>query len=118
MSLAFTSFVFDSAEYSPGATITLTVDYTSTDTASSASIANAVTVTLSDAASGSVAQASDGSASFPMFSTSVPATGAEPVSVSASDNRATPGTWALVSNTPGPETVAPFSGIAILTSTA
>ena len=115
MALAFTSFAFDQAEYSSGATITLVVDYTSTDTASAASIANAVTVTLSDAASGSVAQASDGSASFPMFNTAVPA-GAQPVTVSAADSRTPSGAWALVSNTLSG--TGPFTGVAVLTSTA
>jgi hypothetical protein len=117
MSLAFISFSFDQPSYSPGQTINLTVVYTSTDLAAASSVASAVSVTLNDSASGSVAQASDGSAAFPMFATAIPADSAQPVTVSATDNRATPGAWAVVSNSLAGD-AAPFTGTAVLTSTA
>jgi hypothetical protein len=117
MSLAFTSFTFDQAQYSPGQTITLTAAYTSTDPAEASSVASAVTVVLSDAASGTVTQTSDGSPAFPDFTTSVSADSAQPTTVSATDSRSTPGVWTLVSNS-FTGTAAPFTGTAVLTSTA
>jgi len=117
MSLAFTSFAFDQPEYAPGAVITLTVEYSSSDLEAASSVASAVTASLSDSTSGTVTQASDGSAAFPDFTVSTPASTAEPVTVSATDNRTAPGTWTLVSNTLS-GTAAPFTGVAVLTSTA
>jgi hypothetical protein len=116
VALTFTSFSFDQPEYNPGQTITLTVDYTSTDLAAASDVTSAVTVTLTDAA-GTLAQASDGSASFPQFTVATPADTAQPVTVTATDNRTAPGTWALVSSTLS-GTAAPFTGVAVLTSTA
>ena len=117
MSLAFVSFAFDAPEYNPGQAINLTVNYTSSDLASAASVASAVTVTLTDAASGAVTQASDTSGNFPDLTVTAPSAGAQPTSVSASDSRATPGTWTLVSNTISGD-AAPFTGVAVLSSTA
>lgn len=110
MALTFTSLTFDQASYAPGQAITLTVDYTSTDEAPASSVTNAVTVALADAASGSVTQSQD-------FTVSTPANEAEPVTVSATDDRSTPGTWTLVSSALT-GTAPPFSGTAVLTSAA
>lgn len=117
MSLAFTSFTFDQPEYNPGQTITLSVVYTTTDLAAATTVTSAVTAVLTDATSGSVSQASDGSASFPNFVVSNPSGSPEPVDVTVTDDRTTPGTWTLVSNTVA-GTAAPFTGTAVLTSTA
>ena len=117
MALTFTSWSFDSASYAPGATITLTVSYSSTDEDAATDVASAVTATLSDSTSGSVSQSSDASGNFPEFTVSTPANAAEAVTVSATDNRATPGVWTVVSNefaAGGP----PFEGTAVLTSVA
>lgn len=118
MSLAFTSFSFDQPEYNPGQTITLTVTYTSTDEAAGSSVVSAVTAALTDASTTTaVTQTSDGSASFPDFTVTTPANSAEPTTVAVSDNRSTPGTWALVSNNIAGN-ASPFTGTAVLTSTA
>jgi hypothetical protein len=115
MALTISGWAFDQPVYNPGATITLTIDYTSTDS-SAANVSSAVTVTVSDAVSGAVTQASDGSVSFPDFATAGAVT-ADPTTVSVSDNRPTPGTWTQVSNTLS-GTAAPFTGVAVLTSVA
>lgn len=112
MALSFTSWSFDSASYAPGSTITLTVSYSSTDEAAASDVANAVTVALSDASSGSVSQSSDSSGNFPEFTVSTPSGAAEPVEVSA-----TPGTWTVVSNAFA-GAASPFEGTAVLTSVA
>ena len=117
MALSFTSWSFDSASYAPGAAITLTVEYSSTDEAAATDVASAVTATLSDTTSGSVSQSSDTSGNFPDFTVSTPANEAESVTVSAVDDRAVPGVWTVVSNVfaaGGP----PFEGTAVLTSVA
>jgi len=116
MSLAFTSFSFDKTLYNPLDVITLTVEYVSSDTAAASSVASAVTVVLADS-TGTASQASDGSAVFPDFTTAIPATGAEPVTVSASDSRTPSGTWTVASNSFTGST-APFTGTAVLTSVA
>lgn len=117
MALTFTSFAFDSASYTPGAPVTLTVGYESTDLADASDITTAVTVTLSDAASGTVSQSSDSSGNFPGFVTETAADSAEPVTVAATDSRTPSGAWALVSNTLSGSS-APFTGVAVLTGTA
>jgi hypothetical protein len=115
MSLVINSWSFDQPVYTTGSTITLTVDYTSTDTTSTpADTAFNVTVTVADSAD-SVTNTSDGSVAFPMFTTSTPgAESADPTTVTVTDNR--PGTWTLVSNTLS--AAAPFTGVAVLTSVA
>lgn len=117
MSLAFTSFAFDKAVYNPGDAITLTVVFTSDDVVPAASVASAVSVTLSDDASGSVTQTSDGSAAFPDFSVETVSDTAQPVNVSATDTRTPSGTWTVQSNSFA-GTAAPFTGTAVLTSVA
>lgn len=116
MTLAFTSWSFDKPVYTPGEPITLTVEFTSSDLVSSAAVASAVTVVLSDAA-GQATQASDASGNFPEFSTQASSDTPQPVTASATDSRTPSGTW-----TAGPVTftgaAAPFSGTAVLTSTA
>lgn len=114
MALSFTSWSFDAVSYAPGATVTLTVGYTSTDVADASDVANAVTVTLADAASGSVSQSSDDSGNFPSFNVATPGTGAEPVTVSAVGG-ANP--WTVVSNDLTGD-ASPFTGSAVLTSVA
>lgn len=117
MSLVINSWSFDQPVYTTGSTITLTVDYTSTDTTSTPTdTAFNVTVTVADSAD-SVTNTSDGSVAFPMFTTSAPGTEtADPTTLTVTDNRATPGTWTLVSNTLSD--AAPFTGVAVLTSVA
>lgn len=115
MSLTITGWSFDQSVYNPGAVVTLTIDYTSTDS-SAADVSSAVTVTVSDATSGAVTQASNGSVAFPDFTTAGAAS-ADPTTVTVSDNRPTPGTWTQVSNTLS-GTAAPFSGVAVFTSVA
>jgi hypothetical protein len=112
VALTFTNWNFDAASYAPGATVTLTVNYSSTNEVAASDVANAVTVTLSDASGALASQSSDASGNFPEFTVSTPANAAEPVTVSAS-----PGTWTVVSNAfaaGGP----PFEGTAVLTSVA
>jgi hypothetical protein len=116
MSLAFTSWSFDSASYVSGQTVTLTVLYTSTDVVPDATLANAVTVALSDA-SGSLSQSSDTSGNFPSFETEAVSNTPQPTTVSATDSRSPSGTWTVVSNTIDP-TQTPFAGTAVLTSVA
>lgn len=116
MALVFTSFNFDKAVYNPGDTITLTVGYTSDDLVAASSVASAVTVALSDEA-GTAAQTSDGSASFPDFNVETTSETPQPTTVSAEDNRAVPGAWAVQSNAFSGDT-APFAGVAVLTSVA
>lgn len=112
--LAFTSFAFDQATYTPGQAVTLTVSYTSDDLDPGTSVSTAVSVALSDTGN-TVSQSSDGSAAFPGFTT-VTASGAPlPVTVTVSDPR--PGTWTLVSNSFSGD-AAPFTGTAVLTSVA
>jgi hypothetical protein len=117
MSLTINSWSFDQPVYAPGATITLTVNYTSTDVTSTPSDTAAnITVTVSDSADSAVVT-SDGSAAFPMLNTSAPgAETVDPTTVSVTDSRPTPGTWTLVSNTLAD--AAPFTGVAVLTSVA
>jgi hypothetical protein len=115
MSLTITGWSFDQAVYNPGATITLTIDYTSTDS-SAADVSSAVTVTVSDATSGAVTQASNGSVAFPDFTTAG-AESADPTTVTVSDNRSPAGTWNQVSNVLS-GSAAPFSGVAVFTSVA
>ena len=107
MSLSITSLSFDQAVYNPGAVITLTVMYTSTDTAAS-DITSAVTATVTDAVSTVT--------SSPATLTVAAAGQAEPTTVTAADNRTPAGTWVLVSN--GFTGTGPFTGTAVLTSTA
>jgi len=114
MSLAFTSFVFDQTSYVPGQPVNLTVTYTSDDLDPGTSVETAVTVALSDAA-GSVSQTSDGSASFPLFTTVTPSGTPMATTVEATDPR--PGTWILVSNSFAGD-AAPFTGTAVLSSVA
>jgi hypothetical protein len=116
MSLSFSSWSFDAASYLPGAVITATVNYTSTDV-DSADIESALTVALSDAASGTVTQTSDTSGNFPSFDVSAPGDAPEATTVTATDNQNPAGSWTLVSNT-FTGTVAPFAGVAILTGVA
>lgn len=120
MALVFTSFVFDRtpAVYSPGEPITLTVSFTSDDVVPPSEIASAVTVALSDQASGTVSMTSDGSASFPGFSVASSSETVEPATVEASDNRATPGTWTVAQPPVFTGSAAPFAGTAVLTSVA
>jgi hypothetical protein len=114
VALAITSWSFDQAVYNSGDTITLTIDYTSTDFTAS-DVSSAVTVSVTDSA-GTASQTSDGSASFPEFSTAGAAT-VDPTTVSVSDNRLTPGVWTEVSNTVS-GSAAPFTGVAVFTSVA
>lgn len=116
MSLAFTSWSFDSASYVTGQTVTLTVLYTSTDVVQDATLANAVTVSLSDASS-SLSQSSDTSGSFPSFETETVSNTPQPTTVSASDSRSPSGTWTVVSNTLDASQT-PFAGSAVLTTVA
>ena len=116
MSLAFTSWSFDSPSYVSGQVVTLSVLYTSTDVVPDATLANAVTVSLSDA-SGSLSQSSDTSGSFPSFETETPSSTPQPTSVSASDSRSPSGTWTVVSNSID-SSQTPFAGTAVLTSVA
>jgi hypothetical protein len=116
MSLAITSFSFDQPSYPPGAVVTLTVGYTSTDVAAASSVATAVTVALSDA-DNSATQVSDGSATYPDLTTVTPGTNAEATTVSATDSRTPSGTWTLVSNNISGSAPS-FTGIAVLTGTA
>ena len=116
MSLAISSWVFDKAVYNPGDLITLTVSYTSTDVLPANALTHAVTVMLSDA-TGTATQASDASASFPDFTTETPSGVPEPVTVTVTDSRVPSGVWTLVSDS-FTGTVSPFTGTAVLTSTA
>lgn len=114
MALAFTGWTFDQPSYAPGATMTLTVTYTSTDVEAATDVARAVTVVVTDSA-GNATQTSDGSTTYPDFTVSTPGTAADPTTVTATDPR--PATWTLVSNTfagAAPE----FTGTAVLTSVA
>jgi hypothetical protein len=114
MALTITGWTFDQPVYNPGATITLTVNYSSTDETTS-NVSSSVLVTMTDSA-GSASQTSDGSVNFPDFATAGAVT-ADPATVSVSDNRPTPGTWAQVSNVLS-GSAAPFAGVAVFTSVA
>ena len=114
MALTITGWTFDQPVYNPGATITLTVNYSSTDETIS-NVSSSVLVTMTDSA-GSASQTSDGSVNFPDFATAGAVT-ADPTTVSVSDNRSPAGTWTEVSNTLS-GTVSPFAGVAIFSSVA
>jgi hypothetical protein len=106
-SLSITGLSFDQAVYSPGETITLTVTYTSDDF-TAASITSTAAVTVTDASTSA-------SQSAP-FSVADGTQAMLPVTVSATDDRATPGTWAVQSDTVAGS--GPWTGTAVLTSTA
>jgi hypothetical protein len=116
MPLAFTSWSFDASSYTPGQAVNLTVLYTSTDVVPDATLANAVTVALSDA-SGSLSQSSDASGNFPSFETETVSNSPQPTTVSATDSRSPSGTWTVVSNTLDASQT-PFAGTAVLSSVA
>jgi hypothetical protein len=117
MALIINSWSFDQPSYTTGQTITLTVNYTPDTTGGTVTTVSDVTVTVSDA-SNTATQASDPTnGGFPQFTvdSGTPET-AEPTTVTVTDDRATPGTWTLVSNTLSD--AAPFTGVAVLTSVA
>lgn len=114
MALTITSWSFDQPVYTTGATITLTINYDSTD-ATAADVASAVTVTVTDSA-GTATQASDTSGNFPEFTVTGTST-VEPTTVAVSDNRTPAGAWTEVSNVLS-GTAAPFTGVAVFTSVA
>jgi hypothetical protein len=106
-SLVINSMTFDQSVYNPGSTITLTVNYTSDDF-TAAAVSSTATATAADS-DVSVNQ----SAAFSV------ANGPDtmlPVTVTVTDNRATPGTWTLVSDTVSGS--GPWTGVAVLTSVA
>lgn len=105
-SLSITSLSFDKAAYNPGDIITLTVDYTTDDsTAAATSFETAVTATDADGTATQSGPFTVNGAAEPM-----------PVTVTATDNRPSPGTWTLASNVV--TGTGPWSGIAVLTSVA
>src|SRR5690242_3535459 len=107
MALSITSMTFDQGVYSPGSTITLTVDYTSDDSTVGDTEFQAA-VTVADAAN-------TASASAPfMVATGEPVV--MPTTVTATDNRTPAGTWTLASN--DLTGTGPFTGVAVLTSVA
>jgi hypothetical protein len=114
MSLEITSWAFDQPVYNPGATITLTINYTSTD-GTVADVASTVTVTVTDA-TGTATQSSDVSGDFPDFTVAGAAT-VEPTTVTVADNRSPAGAWTEVSNVLS-GTAVPFTGVAVFTSVA
>jgi hypothetical protein len=116
MALNITGWTFDESVYNPGDTITMTVNYTSSDVTPDGNVDNPITVTVTDADS-TQAVASVDATPFPNFTVSAEGT-AEPTTVSAADTRTPLGVWTVVSNDLTPGTDAPFDGIAVLTSTA
>jgi hypothetical protein len=114
MSLSITSWSFDQPVYNPGATITLTINYTSSDGAV-ADVSSNITVTVTDA-SGTATQSSDVSGNFPDFTVADAAT-VEPTTVTVADTRSPAGAWTEVSNVLS-GTASPFTGVAIFTSVA
>jgi hypothetical protein len=110
MSLSITSVTLDQAAYNPGETVTLTVDYVSTDFTGSAGSTVTVNATVSD----SVNTASLDTATFTINGTGEVVM---PTTVTASDSRTPSGTWVLVSNSLS-GTTSPFNGTAVLTTTA
>jgi hypothetical protein len=117
MSLSIMSWSFDKGLYNPGDTMTLTVNYTTTDTTGGqGDVAFPITVALSDASS-SVSLTSTGAIDFPDFTLNEGAVSPQLTTVSVSDARTPPGTWALVSNTIS-TSVSPYPGTAVFTSVA
>jgi hypothetical protein len=118
MALDITSWSFDEPVYNSGDTITLTINYTSTDsTGGTEAVVSAVTVTVTDSA-GDATQVSDGGVNFPNFTVgSTTSAVVDPTTVAVTDNRSTPGTWTEVSNNLS-GTEAPFTGVAVFTSVA
>jgi hypothetical protein len=114
MALDITSWSFDQPVYNSGATITLTINYTSTDV-SVADVTSVVTVTVTDADS-NVSQTSDSSGNFPNLEVAGAST-VEATTVGVSDNRSPVGVWTEVSNVLS-GTAAPFTGVAVFTSVA
>ena len=112
--LTISGFTFDKDVYNPGDPVQLTVSYTSDDLDPGTSVANVITVAVSDAAN-TVSQSSDGTATFPDLTVETPSGSPQATSVSATDPR--PGTWTLVSNAFSGD-AAPFTGTAVLTSVA
>jgi hypothetical protein len=108
MSLTINSWAFDQDVYTTGQTITLTVDYTPDTTGGLVATVSDITATQASVPSPSA---------FPQFTVDSGAPeAAEPTTVTVTDDRATPGTWTLVSNTL--TDAAPFTGTAVLTSVA
>jgi hypothetical protein len=99
---------FDQSVYNPGAVITLTVDYTTDDSTGGGNIVSEVTAVVSDSEN-----SASSTGSFTVDSG--PATPL-PITVTASDNRPSPGTWTLTSNDVTGS--GPWTGVAVLTSEA
>jgi hypothetical protein len=117
MALTINSWTFDQTVYTSGQTITLTVNYTPDTTGGVVATTNDITVTITDAANTVSQESAANQGSFPQFTVDSGSPEApEPTTVTVSDDRTTPGTWTLVSNTLS--AVAPFTGVAVLTSVA
>jgi hypothetical protein len=100
---------FDKSLYNPGDTITFTVNYTSTDFTGTPNQNFEATATVSDTVS-----TTSSSLGFAVAGTGETVL---PTTVSATDNRPTPGTWTLVSNVIS-GTAPTWTGVAVLTSVA
>jgi hypothetical protein len=117
MSLTINSWAFDQDVYTTGQTITLTVDYTPDTTGGLVATVSDITVTVTDADNTATQASVPSPSAFPQFTVDSGAPeAAEPTTVTVTDDRATPGTWTLVSNTL--TDAAPFTGTAVLTSVA
>ncbi len=120
MSLSIASFSFDQAAYTTGETITLTVNYTTTDAVGgSTSTAYSATATVADSTNTASAVSTTGNTDFPFFTvtTGSGTPSADTTTVSATDNRTPAGTWSVVSNTVT-GSASPWTGVAVLTSVA
>lgn len=108
--LVINTVTLDKSSYSPGDTMTATVTYTQTMTTTGQGPQTYVlTVTATDTANGTFTQKTEAfTVGFP--SGAVP----DPVAPSGSDNRPSPGAWAVTSN----EMDQDGNGSAVLTSTA
>jgi hypothetical protein len=117
MALTINSWSFDQTVYTSGQTITLTVNYTPDTTGGVIATTNDITVTITDAANSVTQTSSASEGGFPQFTVDSGSPEApEPTTVTVTDDRTTPGTWTLVSNTLS--AAAPFTGVAVLTSVA
>jgi hypothetical protein len=113
MALTVGPLVLDQSVYHPGDTITLTVNYSSTDFTGTPDSTFVVTPMISDT--------SNSTEGGPVNTAVVTVAGTgevvEPTTVTASDNRTPPGVWLLTSNTVT-GSAPTWSGVAVLTSTA
>jgi hypothetical protein len=108
--VTISSVTFDKGVYNPGDTIYVTLEYTQTSTSGgTGEVVYQLTALFTDTVT-SVESSTEKNFTVNSGTTPVP----DPLSVTGSDNRPTPGTWAVYSNVMNSD----GTGTAVLSSTA